>query len=614
MEEEVGKIWHKFITKTANKKYQEQSVTLFDITKVVGVMFRAFGGDGGLRIEAATATNYQTRRSFLQRIAGSNTQVELCWRNDEILYLPKTIDVFPSKELNRELYLWLAVLAAENKYIDLPWFIRNQLLTKNILAKFPGLTSRYKKLLNAQLNLRPKIESLSKNEAAQELAIQQALKFPTTVKILPIADNLPQAVYLWLHPAPPIKGFTDKKPNNGDNPSKNPNKKKQEEQQRRYSGKQTESPEENKGLLAIRMESNWFSWAEHAKVDRCTDDEDDDDAAQKALEDLDEISVVQDNKKTKGSILRFDLDLPSSEFDDTTIANGILLPEWDYKRQIMHQDYCRLQPMIATDAEAIELPINLRRTAKRLRGQLEALMPTRIWHKGEQDGNEIDLDAYLLYAVDKYLGQADSGQGLYRDFRGGVRDLSCLLLADLSLSTDTWVNNECRVIDVVRDTLFLFSEALTATGDRFSLYGFSSRSRDPIRWHIIKTFAQAYNAKVRGRIQAIKPGFYTRMGTAIRYATKILNKEKSTQRLLLLLTDGKPNDIDQYEGRYGIEDTRYALHEARKQGLQVFCVTIDEKAADYLPHLFGTNNFVVIKNPSELPKELPLLYAQITNN
>jgi nitric oxide reductase NorD protein len=165
---------------------------------------------------------------------------------------------------------------------------------------------------------------------------------------------------------------------------------------------------------------------------------------------------------------------------------------------------------------------------------------------------------------------------------------------------------------VIRDSLFLFGEALDATGDRFGIYGFSSRKRDPVRVHTLKAFDERYGAGVRGRIQAIKPGYYTRMGAAVRYGSDLLANQPAGRRLLLLLTDGKPNDLDQYEGRYGIEDTRQAVLAARRLGLQPFCVTIDEKGNDYLPHLFGSAGYVVIHDPSDLPKQLPLLYAQLT--
>jgi nitric oxide reductase NorD protein len=196
--------------------------------------------------------------------------------------------------------------------------------------------------------------------------------------------------------------------------------------------------------------------------------------------------------------------------------------------------------------------------------------------------------------------------------RSGARDLACLLMADLSLSTDTWVNDHHRVIDVIRDSLFLFGEALDATGDRCGIYGFSSRKRDPVRVHTLKHFDEGYGKVIRGRIAAIKPGYYTRMGAALRYGAQLLGRQPGGRRLLLLLTDGKPNDLDQYEGRYGIEDSRQAVLEARRLGLEPFCVTIDQQGNDYLPHLFGSDGYVVIRDPAELPRRLPLLYARLT--
>ena len=166
---------------------------------------------------------------------------------------------------------------------------------------------------------------------------------------------------------------------------------------------------------------------------------------------------------------------------------------------------------------------------------------------------------------------------------------------------------------MIRDSLFLFSEALQATGDRFALYGFSSRRRDHVRFHALKDFTSRYDNQVRGRIQAIRPGYYTRMGAAIRHATNLIDREPSRQKLLLLLTDGKPNDLDKYEGRYGVEDTRKAVHEALERGVRPFCVTIDEKAGDYLPYLFGSASYILVRNASELPSKLPLLYARLTS-
>ncbi len=612
MEEWVGKVWHRMITRAANQHYPEAVVTLSEVSKTVGIMFRALGGDGGLRVEAAGNTGNEARRTFLQRMAGSNQKVAYGWRDEQALLLPQEIDVFPEKSLNRDLYLWLAAMAAVEDGVRGEWFSHNQVLTQKVLRRFPGMEHRYQRLLQAQLSLRPAMDKLPRDEAALERAICAALTEPGSVTQLPQTQQPPNPVYLWLHPAPPVPVAAEAVTTpEQDEESREDGEIKTEEEQTRRQAERVEMPEGNNGILLDRFE-NIFTWAEYTKVDRATDEEEDLDAAEKAADDLDVISVAQDQKST-AKRLRFDLDLPAEDNDDLRIGEGILLPEWDYRKATLIPDHCRIQPMLARDCEAMPLPKHLRATAKRLRNQFESLMPVRFWHRGEQDGSEIDMDAYMLHATEKLRGHASSEQGLYRDFRGGMRDLSCLVLADLSLSTDAWVNDHARVIDVIRDSLLLFSEALSATGDQFAMYGFSSRRRDHVRFHTLKEFGESHNDVSRGRMQAIKPGFYTRMGAAIRHASNILEKQKNSQKLLLILTDGKPNDLDQYEGRYGVEDTRVALIEARKKGLQPFCVTIDEKAGDYLPHIFGSSSYVVIRKPSELPREFPLLYARLTS-
>jgi nitric oxide reductase NorD protein len=321
--------------------------------------------------------------------------------------------------------------------------------------------------------------------------------------------------------------------------------------------------------------------------------------------------VARDGKTTAARV-RFDLDLPPAHADDAPLGPGILLPEWHHRKHLLQPNACRVQPMLATRAPPCSLPAHLSVTARRIRRQFEALTPGRVWLKHQLDGSELDLDACIEHQTDRHLKRPAPERGLYRDIRAQQRDLACLLLADLSLSTDAYVSNEARVIDVIRDTLFLFSEALSVTGDRFGLYGFSSLRRDNVRFHVLKDFAERYDNTARGRIAALKPGYYTRMGAAIRHATSILGEQRAQQRLMLILTDGKPNDLDHYEGRYGIEDTRHAVLEAREQGLQPFCVTVDEKGSDYLSHLFGLGRYVVIRKPADLPKQLPLLYAQLT--
>lgn len=612
MEEYVGELWHKLITRVANKQHAEAAVSLDEIRKTATIFFRALGGDAGLNLSAAPSTRHGARRRWRDRLASSGERVELSWCDGETLRLPEKIDLFPERNLNRDLYLWLVALSAADVDDSLPWIIRNQAATLATLTRFPGLASRYHRLVNALLPLRTLPSNLPVAEAAQETAIRQALLEPGSIDALPPSKTPFQPVPLWTHPSPPMSDSNKVSVSDGAPERESSDDNDVVKSRRKHAANRTEMPDGKDGFLMLFRAESLFSWTEYINVNRPQDEEDDVESAALAAEDMDRMTVARDGE-TSVAKLRFDLDLPSAGEDDAPLGEGVPLPEWDYKKQVMQPDYCRLQEFVSPQVQPCELPAQLRRTARRLRSQFQALAPTRTWLKGQQDGEEIDLDAWVRQEADLLSGAHADSRGVYRAQVNQQRDLACLLLADLSLSTDAYASDHARVIDVIRDSLFLFSEALSATGDSFAMYGFSSLKRGNVRFNRLKSFDDRYDGLARGRIQAIKPGYYTRMGAAIRQASVLLAKQPQRQRLLLLLTDGKPNDLDRYEGRYGIEDTRMALHEARQQGLRPFCVTIDNEANEYLPHLFGVGGYAVIRKPEDLPKELPLLYAQMTH-
>jgi nitric oxide reductase NorD protein len=612
LEEFVGEVWHRFITKRANKKYPEAAVKLDEVRKTVGIFFRALGGEGGLRVEMATELQNNARRSILERIAGVGDKTQYAWRDDETLRFPEEIALFPSRELNIDLYLWLTAISV----VDVEqgdWITRNVYRTAKTLILWPGLTAKYQGLVKAHLEQRPDPTSLPEAEAKQEQVICDALTMSAQSFRLEYAKYPPQAVPLWLHPSPPKYELENKTQSNDSDPTQTEEAEQEQQEQKKQSkrkqGERTDMPVGNEGLMSFRLESLW-SWAEYTKVDRTSTDDDDDDSMQTA-EDMDTISVAQDGETTS-SKLKLDLDLPASTYDDIVLGDGIALDEWDYKQQRLIKDHCRLIPMVSKDSEAATMPKHLRHQARKIHQQFEMLQPQRHWIKRQNEGSELDLENYIHFLTDKQKGHVQTDTPVYRDLQSKTRDLSCLLLADLSLSTDAYINNTSRVIDVIRDALHLFAQALSVTGDRYALHGFSSRNRNHVRYYDIKRFDQNYSDETHGYINAIRPGFYTRMGAAIRYASQQLEQEKTSQKLLLILTDGKPNDLDKYETRYGIEDTRQAIIEAEKMGLQPFCVTIDEKAEDYLPYLFGRNAYLLIKNVAELPSKLPLLYFRLT--
>jgi len=615
MEQQVGALWHRWITRLADQRQLDAAVDLAQEKGAIATFFRALGGDAGLQVEAADSRAINRRRSWLQRIAGSGNRLELAWRDANALKLPAKIAWFESARLNRDLYFWLAAMAAHEVNIENPrynsGFARNQLTVLLTLQRYPGLLKRYSRLVEAHLQQRPDPKSLPERERSAELQIRQALQEPGSVDLLLWTRLDPFPVPLWLHPptgdsAQAAGELTDE---TGSSQGAAHQSRELEDIDRRQAGR-IEEPEQARGLITVRME-NIFTWGEFVNVDRGTEQEEDADQAESIARDLDVLSVSR-HRKSSAIRLKFDLDLPSPAADDDVLSEGMLLPEWDWKKQAMIENSCHIVELMARDAQPVDLPEALQATARKLRQQFQMLAPDRVWQRHQADGQDIDLDAYIRYQSEKTARTGVNADKLYRELLSGSRDLACLLVADLSLSTDSWVNDHQRVIDVIRDSLFLFSESLQATCDAFSLVGFSSRKRDPVRLHVLKRFNERYDAKIRGRIAQIKPGYYTRLGAAIRYATEQLKKQRAGRRLLLILTDGKPNDLDQYEGRYGIEDTRQAIIEAKRLGLQPFCVTIDHKGNQYLPHLFGSAGYVVIQNPLEMPRYLPKLYAQLT--
>jgi len=376
---------------------------------------------------------------------------------------------------------------------------------------------------------------------------------------------------------------------------------------RRHAERVSEHRDRAPFILPFRAEA-LMSWSELVRVDRATDDDENDDA-QAAANDLDQLAVAPDGQAS-ASRVRFDLDLPSAAADDLPLGPGETLPEWDWRRHALLPAHCAVQTVVARPGPAFVPGPALRATARRVRRRLETLRAAPQRLHGQRDGDELDIDAWVRTRCD--AGWRDDSPAVFHRPARGDRQLATLLLADLSLSTETYVDDEQRVIDVVRDALFVFGEALSGCGDAFQMLGFSSVRRQHVRLQHLKGFDEPWNDAVRARLAALKPGYYTRMGAALRAATRRLAARPERQRLLLLLTDGKPNDLDVYEGRYGLEDTHEAVREARAAGLLPFAVTIDDEAAAVMPQLFGRHGFARVRRPQDLASRLPQVYAQLT--
>lgn len=604
MEELIGKIWHRLVMQHAVKSYDSAQVNLLDIKQQLTLFYRGLGGEAGKMIVPAQAREFNNKRKFIQRLAGTNYKHQVSWQNDETVNLPIEISYFPDPALNKALYFWLTALAAKLPYMK-HWFLDNQQACVELLRERPGLKKIYQQLLRASIEHRMPLNELQGDERKREEAIRKALHHPGSVTQLPHAKSELHPICLWLYP-PPLQMISVKPEDNTEETNNNTENKTVTVATRKQA-RRIDDSKETDGLLIFQAES-LFSWAEQVDLDR-SQEEDMDEDLESAVGDMDIVTLSRQRRAGSAKI-KFDLDLPAPQNDDLVLGEGVRFPEWDYRSSRLVDDFCLVQAMLSDEAESIAIPEHLRLVANKLKKRFSVLQTQRNWQKNKSFGEEIDLDAWLRKITQPV--KDINRQDYYQVRVTNQRDVACLLLADLSLSTDAILTETQSVIDVIKDTLVVFAEALDDAGDQFGIYGFSSVKNTQVRYHIIKNFNEPYSGLTRGRIMASKPGFYTRMGTAIRQSTEILKMQSSQQRLLMVVSDGKPNDIDQYEGRYGIEDTRRAVIEAKQQGLQPFCVTIDDNANDYLPYLFGDNGFIIVNDVSKLPQILPRLYLKLT--
>jgi nitric oxide reductase NorD protein len=238
-----------------------------------------------------------------------------------------------------------------------------------------------------------------------------------------------------------------------------------------------------------------------------------------------------------------------------------------------------------------------------VRSRFERLRSRRVRIARQTEGAELDIAEYVAAAADARAGVAADDR-LYIDVRPGRRELSVALLVDVSASTDSWVSGHQRIVDVEKDALLVVCEALAALGDPFAILAFAGDGAEHVSIVSVKRFEEHATEVVWPRIAALESDGYTRIGAAIRHATAGLTRQFTARRLLLILSDGKPNDVDTYEGPYGIEDARQAVAEARRQGIDTFCLTVDREAPRYAPRIFGRAGFAVLRRPDQLPEVL----------
>ena len=560
-------MWYRLLTGLAGRLRHPRAAVRLDVCRrAVSLHYHALGGDRWRDVSPDAGSH--------RRLTGATHRGNdlLAWVDRDQMHLPRRINRYPSRALNRDLYFWLAAYFALDRGVDgedalppgLRHLFRGVATSARVLERFPPLASRYARLCAAELEQRrDALPALGDSPAQPVHQLEAGIRYalgggnpPSDAWLRTSIEDAcnggePVAPPHWCRaPLPFLPVFV-------------------------WGSSRPEDP----GLHLRRLKR---------KVRRRSR------GVQRSL-----------------ATARFEPERHPEPAVGVAPHGEHLYPEWDYRRRAYRLDWCRVTETVPRPETDPSPDPDVDALVRRVRRQFESLRHVRRWTRGEENGDELDLDAFVDSVADR-RSRGVSGTRLYRRRARRSRDLSVAVLLDTSRSTAAWVG-EHRVIEVAQRSMAVLAEALSAAGDEFALYGFASDSRLRVRCRRLKGFAERYGPCARGRLRGLGPGDYTRMGAAIRHVGGRLHERACIRKLMLVVTDGRPHDpTDRYEGRYALEDTRRAVQEIRARGMHCYGLTIDRRGRTWLPNLFGPGHYAVFSRLDALPAVLPRMYARIT--
>ncbi len=291
-------------------------------------------------------------------------------------------------------------------------------------------------------------------------------------------------------------------------------------------------------------------------------------------------------------------------------------PEWNFRSQNETESWVTLREM-KTEPGDLQVVDNIIEQNSHLLSRMKVLLNAIRYggvHRVRKlaEGDEIDINAAIRSQIDIRLGVPPDPRIMMRTVRK-MRDISVLLLLDLSQSTNEKVQGqEHTVLELTRQVCVLFSDAIKTVGDPFAIHGFCSESRHHVEYYRLKDFDQPYDDIPKARIAGMTGQRATRMGAAIRHAAYHLNKQHSRKKLLILITDGAPDDVDVRGEDYLRWDAKKAVEGAGRCGINTFCISLDLRADRYVSRIFGARNYMVVDHVRCLPEKMLMLYAGLT--
>lgn len=299
-----------------------------------------------------------------------------------------------------------------------------------------------------------------------------------------------------------------------------------------------------------------------------------------------------------------------SEMFDTT-ERCFEYDEWDYKKAAYKRVFCKVfagRPGKSDPSYCAKVMSEYKPTLDTLRKMLADVSNKRRQIRHQTQGNNFDVDAVTDMFVEIKSGVTPTEKIYYSD-KKNEKEIAILLLLDNSLSTDSYAAGN-RVIDVEKQVSLLFGEILNEYEIDFSIASFFSRTRNNTSFIALKEFDESWS-KAKGKVGAIEPNGYTRIGASLRHAGAMLYKRPAKNKWIILVSDGKPNDYDRYEGRYGIHDVKQALKELNVNNINVFALAIEAQARYYLPQMFGSSHYQILTSPKEMLTALVKLFTKI---
>jgi nitric oxide reductase activation protein len=291
--------------------------------------------------------------------------------------------------------------------------------------------------------------------------------------------------------------------------------------------------------------------------------------------------------------------------------------EWDYAIALERPAWCTLLERQAASGDARIIDEVLERnqdTVNRLASLIKAAQIQRpLKQRRQLEGDKLDLDASIAAMVDLRSGRTPDPRVHERRGRSS-RDLAVLVLLDLSQSTNDYVPSAgTTVIKLAREATALVSDAMDKIGDSFAIHGFDSNGRHEIEYYRFKDFDEPYDEHARARLAGMSGQLSTRMGTALRHAGFFLRNRRAARKLILLITDGEPHDIDVHDRKYLVFDAKHAVEEQTRYGIATYCISLDPRADEYVRRIFGVRNYLVLDHLRRLPEKLPALYVRLTH-